>query len=409
MSVEDRNTKLMKRMGSPTGRWNPEAPDQNLFVLNCGKEQILRGAAWVKANTTERVPGSPFCVDAKGKALHVEDMARGCGWQPQTGRNVLAEMEAAGLAKVARDRRIWQCADIPLAHHTPKNGRRKREQSNSVQSCFSGEVLDSIERLPQEKLTWVKARCGEYLEWRPTLFSDGMAALRNIDERMKNNILRGVGIEKKTPEKERKNGRKPAKMQLELNLLAVPNFVQSYGAGAIRTELSDDSVQVKSAAVSFMYSDSSLQTTTTPKVEPGAPVEDFVVVAEKLKSLNLGWISQPALKRLLEYCKKKSPGCTGEDVAALIGEVGRTINKGNTRNAVGVIIEAVKDGIADYRETHEQEILLKAKAQADKRQAEIEALRAIAADPDETEEARADCVRRLEAYGVTEEEEAAHG
>jgi hypothetical protein len=40
---------------------------------------------------------------------------------------------------------------------TPRNGRIKREETNSVQSYFSGQVLDSIKRLPAKKLQALEA------------------------------------------------------------------------------------------------------------------------------------------------------------------------------------------------------------------------------------------------------------
>jgi hypothetical protein len=117
----DRNTKLMLDMGSKNGRWNPEAPDRHLYVLNRGTEAVLVVAGWVKAHKSERIPGSPYCVDKKGQAgLHPAigaryRLARDTGWTNQTARNELTQAEAAGLCRV-ENKRILQCADVPLTH-----------------------------------------------------------------------------------------------------------------------------------------------------------------------------------------------------------------------------------------------------------------------------------------------------
>jgi hypothetical protein len=366
----------MRSMGSKTGNWNPEAPDQNLYVLNHSNDALLKGAAWVKANTTERIPGSPYCRDANGKTLHVEDMATGCGWQLQTARNVQAEMEAVGLAKVDKDRRIWQCADIPLAHQKPqKHGRRKGDQSNSVQSCFSGQVLDSIRGLPPEKYVWVEARCKEYLDWRPKLFSDGMAQIRATDDRLKNSILLGVGIEKPQPAKERKNGRKAPTVQLEFKLLQEPNFVQSYSPNPVQST-DGNSVQPKNGApiISVFRPYIEEQTTTTADPPPTGGPDDVVVVVDHL--LPYGGVSRAAAQKFLGNCRKQAPECTAQDVAFLIDEVGRTINRRTAKNPIAILLKEIPDRIAAYCQA-------KPAPPAPSREKEIEALMWMATeDPD---------------------------
>jgi hypothetical protein len=332
----DRNTKLMKSMGSPTGKWNPEAPDQNLFVLNQGKEAVLVVAAWVKAHTSERIPGSPFCVDQKGKPVYIQKLADDVGWELQSARNELAQAEAAGLCRVEK-MKIWQCADIPLAHQKRiANGRTKEKQTNSVQSCFSGQLLDSIERLPAEKRDWIEARCGEYLKWRPTLFSDGQAALRTIDERLKDSILRGVGLEKKVSGKERKNARKPAAAQLKVDLVLQPNFVQSYAEDTSVQSTEATSVQVANDDASFMYSDSLLQTTTTDApTAAGAPSEELVVVA-------MMGITEKRARRFLLDCRTAYPGCTIEDILEVIDHKVRGFHRG-IQNPTGLLLTSVPE------------------------------------------------------------------
>ena len=390
MSGEDRNTKLMKQMGSPTGKWNPEAPDQNLFVLNKGNEAILVVAAWVKAHTSERIPGSPFCVDEKGRSVYIKKLAKDLHWELQTARNELVQAEAAGLCRVEKGR-IWQCADIPLAHQKRSENRRtKREKSNSVQSYFSGQVLDSIENLSDEKRNWLEARFREYLKWRPTLFSDGMAALRDMDERMKNNILRGVGIEKKPSAKERKNARKPVTAQLTFDLVVQPNFVQSYSEDASVQSMESASVQSKNGGPTFsVFRPLQQQTTTTANGEAHAPLDDVVVVGEKLKAY--GTISKPAQQKFLDSCRKASPECTAEQICAVIDGIAKGFNR-NTRHPMGVLIREVPGNIAEYR------MASKPKSDAASPERNIEALRWLAAndpEPAARQQAEAELERLL--------------
>jgi|GEM_PF-5724927 len=352
MSGEDRNTKLMKEMGSPTGNWNPEAPDQNLFVLNRGKEAILVVAAWVKAHTSERIPGSPFCVDKKGNSVYVEKLAKDTGWTIPTARNELAAAAAAGLCRVEKGKRIWQCADIPLAHQPREKKPPKAKGNTSVQMCWPTQLIDSIEKLPDEKRSWLEAKYGEYLSWKPKFFSDVMAAARVMDERVENNIFSAVGISSKPAEngatkKPRKNAHQPS-VQLELKLLAEPTFVQMCGDETSVQSCPATSVQVENGEPSFSVFRPLKQQTGGP---PPPAVKGHVVVVEKLKAAGIGWVRKDAAQKILDDCRKLVPDCTVEEVAAIAAAIAPKINLQTQKNPPAVLISIVPKKLKEFRDS----------------------------------------------------------
>jgi len=227
VKVSDRNTTLMKAMGSKSGRYDPEPPDQNLINLHRGETARIRVQAWVKSKTTAYRHESPYCVDEHGKTLYVENMALELGWKIQTARNELNGAQIEGILRVAKDRKIWLCADIP---HACKR-RTKGDQSNSVQSWNSGYLADFIKKLPADRKKAAISKRDAYLAWRKVFFAEGQAVLRSIDERVENTMFQEIGVPKKRLPK-----RRPAAFKyVQLSLLAEPDFVQSCVADFVQT------------------------------------------------------------------------------------------------------------------------------------------------------------------------------
>jgi hypothetical protein len=227
----DRNTKLMRDMGSKNGAYDPEAPDQWLFVLNHSRCDTDRAMAWIKSKTTAHHHNSPFCVDEHGKALRAPHLAVDLGWELQTARNVLSQLGAQGRARVDARGRIWQCADVPAAHQPRSTGRIKGDGPYSVQSIFEGYLLDSIRGLPVEQRVLTEARYRAVQKWTNDRIAEATAAVRSMAERYEDTILRDVGIKKKRLDK--KDRENPS--QLKLKLVEEPNFVQSIDPEFVQT------------------------------------------------------------------------------------------------------------------------------------------------------------------------------
>ncbi len=214
---KDRNSELMRQMGSKTGAWDPEPPDQNLYELRHGCPQA-RLIAWVKSCTTGYGRNSPFAVDEKGKALHIEEAAIEIGWKLGHAKNELTEAIKTGRVRLDRYRRIWLCADVPNARiPTTDVGA-----PSPVQVIWPTYVVDFIESLPNEKRAKAKATYQRYWDWRTMFFADGIAALRSTDEQVEGTALELIGASKKAGAKKAR----PPKVKLKIELVELPSFVQ---------------------------------------------------------------------------------------------------------------------------------------------------------------------------------------
>lgn len=286
----DKNKELMMACGSPNGAYDVEAPDQWLVVLLHSKDPHEKAMAWVKSKTTAFNHESPFCVDEHGKPLYIEHMAVDLGWEKQTARNVLGELEFQGRVRM-EGKRIWYCANIPLARIVPakggqlddeeptekesgkKQGRRKSGKSNSVQSYGITYVVDFIKKLSEEKAKVATHKIEAFSAWKREFMADGEAALRVIADRVEDTTLLEIGVPKKRLEKRRE----PKVKWVQLSLLAEPNFVQS----CITDFVQSDSTPYKPGSnsvqgdVSFMGSAPTATTTT-----PSAVVSSSTLIKE---------------------------------------------------------------------------------------------------------------------------------
>lgn len=87
---------------------------------------------------------------------------------------------------------------------------------------------------------------------------------------------------------------------------------------------------------------------TTTTVQASSPEEDVVVVAEKLG------VKEIAARKFLAACRKASPGCTTEDIGAVIDQVDKTIDRTQIRNPTGILLENVPLRIAAAKKVNDE-------------------------------------------------------
>lgn len=196
-------SQLMKQMGSRTGQFDPEPPDQWRYVLRHGRgeEQAL---AWIKSKTVARDHDSPFAIDANTRnPLKVEAMATDLGWALQTAKNVLRSLEAQGRARTDDEGRIWLCADVPSAYaepEPPNDSETEQPDSweNFVQSFFSGYLADSIRGLSAELRPAFQTRYSAFSkEFKPRVLREAVAVARAITDQCEDTILAEFGVKRR--------------------------------------------------------------------------------------------------------------------------------------------------------------------------------------------------------------------
>jgi len=233
MQRKKKPSELMKQMGSRTGQFDPEPPDQWLYVLRHGRGED-QALAWVKSKTVAIGHDSAYAIDEDTrKPLKVDAMATDLGWALQTGKNVLCTLHAQGRVRVDEHGRIWLCADVPIAHaETGTETARENDQLDNweyfVQSTFSGYLADSIRGLPAHLHASFQTKYSAFAKIRPAVFAEAAAAARVITERYEDTIFSEFGIERRKLEK-----RRPAEAKfLKLELLEGLNSVQSLNGHA---------------------------------------------------------------------------------------------------------------------------------------------------------------------------------
>jgi hypothetical protein len=275
--TKDKNSELMKAMGSKSGRYDPEPPEQWRWDLAHGTPK-QRFRAWVKWKTTGHPTfegRSPFCVSEAGTPLTLEHAAVDLGWSAQYVRKVAAEVEQDGFVRLQKGGKIFNRADVPVSAAPPPE-----DANEFVQARWSPYLADSIRGLSPEKREVFDAAEAEYLDWRDRGFTEMVAAWRLMVERVENIMFERVGIEKKRLAKTERE----APPVVQLSLLDVPKFVQNgnaqaaiefvQGAKPHRTKPKKGSHKPESAAASLLPLDEdqeSKRPVGRSVVEPAAP------------------------------------------------------------------------------------------------------------------------------------------
>ncbi len=225
---EGRNSALMRQAGSTTGRYDPESPDQWRYVLENGAP-AERALAWVKSKS---IAGSrsPYCVGENRKPLYIGSLAADLGMAHQTAKNLIATLVKQGRVRLdEQKKRIWYRADVPVAQ--PENEIKNAGPLKFVQSTWPPYVVEFIRGLPESDQLEFESRTKAFCDWREDRFAELMGSWRGIVERVEDSMLQSWGTAKKRLRPDGKNRRAVRREadtpQIELALVAVPEFVQS--------------------------------------------------------------------------------------------------------------------------------------------------------------------------------------
>jgi len=222
--ASDRNTQLMKAMGSKSGRYDPEPPAQWQWQLEHGTpaERLL---AWLKSKTVAFGHGTAYATE-EGKALYLEQAATDLGWSEKTAQNVAYGLVSEGRIRLDRNnKRIYLRAEVVPPTGATEVGRNLGEIPITYNGQFPAYVIDFIQKAPPEIKDVVIREYGAFVEWHNEVLADTVSAARAILTRVENTILERHGIEK--PATGRPAKETPRAVQLQL--LEVPDFVHNSG------------------------------------------------------------------------------------------------------------------------------------------------------------------------------------
>lgn len=296
----DRNSELMKMMGSKTGRYDPESPDQWLYLLHHG-DPHERALAWIKSKTIAW-SRSPFCVDEHGKPLYLESMAADLGWKIQTARNVVSDLVTQGRARLEKGKRIWYRAEVPVSDRIDK------QPIPVTHSYWPPYVIDSIKTLPAEKRAAFDAETKQIISFEDASFAELVAGHRAVMERVKDSMLRAYGTEKKKLPKRRTQ----EATHVQLRLLALPEFVHSY-APELAAELVQSAIpgsyEPKNGSVQTPHPYMQTQTQTTKRAAAAKLAVSHLEGALR--------IDAAAAQGILTRWRKDHPSITADEVVAL--------------------------------------------------------------------------------------------
>ena len=214
------NTGLMRAMGSTDGRFDPEPPDQYLWIMNHSTNPRDRVVAWVQSKTIAINHRMPFAVDEHGRALYIQHVATDFEWAMKTAQNVIYEAHQEGRIRLdSKNKRIYLCAEVS-PQEADKEWGIDGEDFARVQSQFPPYVADFIENLPAERRATAVKRYEQFWMWQKAGMADAVAAWRSVSQPIEDSILRELGFEK-----ERLPQRRPQPKLVKLQVVDLPGFV----------------------------------------------------------------------------------------------------------------------------------------------------------------------------------------
>ncbi len=461
--------KLMKAMGAKS--FDPMPPDQHKWQAAKGEPPIHRIWSWLCAHTIhwngqER---SPFAIDKEGNELYLEHLAKDL-WGPgevnlANAKQHWHDCKARGVCrngtKEEGRRRLYLCGEV-----IPAKPDQSADPEKSMYILIPDQILKKTKDWPPEKQEKFRVW---WNGWAPTqkLVSDTaqaevVAAARSILDRGYDSALAEWGLPPNR--QEHTNGKSPEEIEarqkrLDSLLPTIEKYVHTV-AESVQTQKTttyNGAVQTQSASATLLPSEntreerepqqsgsskSGSQSSSGPVSQGGKkPIKQLPVPPASEPAPKLTEPEAEAFAKLRSWQKDYKQCDFGEDVS--IHDKGQltTVRKilavvkqdvgffewaetekipklrapfgklpGHSRQG-GRFLGLVEEWAGDYmrgaparREQEKREAFAKAAKQT----AEIEAWRAIAADPNESDEVREISRRRLKERGVSEEE-ATHG
>ena len=208
---ENKATKLMKAMGSSTGAFDPEPPDQWKYDLRYGAPDD-RYVAWVKSKTVAVGHMTPYATAERGPfgepgglltlrdareelgydRKHMEHIARETDRQGRTRRD--PRLDANGSENTRR--RIWLCAEVAEIQKLEESTTYGKSGIlyNSSDSPF---IRSLPEHVSKQILAWSDAAAQKKMEaalevydgWRNLSLAEAMQGARAMTDRVLQAIL----------------------------------------------------------------------------------------------------------------------------------------------------------------------------------------------------------------------------
>jgi len=331
--MSDRNTQLMKEMGSKTGRYDPEPPAQWQWQLDHGTP-AERMIAWLKSKTVAFGHGTAYAAE-DGKALYLDKAAKDLGWSDKTAQNVASELVGQGRIRLDRNnKRIYLRAEVMPQKQT-EDGRNLGEIPTLYNGIFPDYVIDFIGKLPPEKQESAVLKYAPYWKWHCGFMRDTVAAARSISSAFEDNILREIGMDKK---------RLPGWHQpatpggIQLQLLELPDFVQSNGLytgenGSVQTEtpVCTPSASLLSYSDTDNYTDKSVSQSNDQE-EDKTDRPDLSPLLDAFQQIGQPAVNDHEAYEILALAQKATPELElkSPEVAAAVVQRGAKLGKGIT-------------------------------------------------------------------------------
>jgi len=337
---------------------DPIPPDQYLTYQDARYSPALRLWAWLLAHTIRQKHRKPYAVDAHGKEMTLQNAATDLQMDDGNVRRAWRELE---IEKRVRKEgpRLYAAGDFQLPK-TVEDGEQKGNKKVCT-DLFPQYILKQLKKLPLETRKTIEVEYAREIQAEQRCASESMAAVRSIFNPRKDSILTRHGVKiirtinSEQPELfPTEAGDKDLRLIFATALEPIlPRFVQTSEepseersvqtrkGGLYKTE--NDGVQRIPPDASLYTESREVQRTTT--TGPTATDADVVVVCQRLG------IKAKAAQTFLTNCRRESPECSLEEVAAVIDQVEATINRKKVRNPTAVILENVPLNLTGYRQS----------------------------------------------------------
>lgn len=201
----------MKAMGSKKG-FDPIPPDQHSWTLASGQPPLLRMWGHMCAHTIRKGHRKPYAVDAHGKPITLEDIARDLKMDPALCRRTWRDGMRIGLWRKgtnAKDKRyLYLNGQVIPVVLSEEEQRIENEDDNTEKDCtilFAPYISKQIKQLPKERREMLMSRFRLIFSLKKEIHANLQAATRLIFDQKENNIFSEFGIKK--IREERKNGK----------------------------------------------------------------------------------------------------------------------------------------------------------------------------------------------------------
>lgn len=364
----------MKSMGVKNGASNPMPPQQHAYFLSAQETDVNRLVAWAWEHTIavgHPTAGfdrrSPYCVDKTGKALHIEQAAVYFDWEPANARRVFRRARTQGRLGTDAHRRIWVRGEvIPCIIEADPEAKREGEEKGNKKVCtryVPDYILLKINERPKEERERILGEETLMADLFDRWKADAIDACRKAYAEDQDKRWEALSLPRRRKiraSKQTKPATPTVKLTLMTNVVQTSDderSVQRQNPDVVRTSEKSPEIQqnattsangavygqsVPDALPIVVFGENNRENNNRPDRDP-----DVVVVADRLG------VSDSTAAAFLTECQTKSPGCSLDDIGAVIEQTEATINRKKYPNITGVLLKGVPPKIAAYRKIQE--------------------------------------------------------